>query len=154
LDFSQFIASTHKGLSRLIGEDIHLHFSAGDDLYKIKFDCSRLDQILIYLAANARDAMPQGGHPRIETCNVRHDETFTKGHIMLAPGDYVLLTVTDTGMGMDKETLAHAFEPFFATKAMSKGTGLGLHQETFYAERSGQGCAKCHPTLNLSACTA
>jgi two-component system, cell cycle sensor histidine kinase and response regulator CckA len=126
LDLNEFITSTQKGLSRLIGEDINLHFSPGVDLSKIKFDRSQLDQILINLAANARDAMPQGGHLKIETANVRLDEACRKEHYMLKPGDYVLLTVKDTGVGMDRETLSHAFEPFFTTKAIGKGTGLGL----------------------------
>jgi two-component system, cell cycle sensor histidine kinase and response regulator CckA len=126
IDLNEFIASTQKGLSRLIGEDIHLYFSPGADLYKIKFDRSQLDQILINLAANARDAMPQGGHLMIETSNVQLKEAFIKEHFMLTPGEHVLLTVTDTGVGMDEETLTHAFEPFFTTKAVGKGTGLGL----------------------------
>jgi two-component system, cell cycle sensor histidine kinase and response regulator CckA len=126
MDLNEFITGTQKGLSRLIGEDINLQFSPGADLYKIKFDRSQLDQILINLAANARDAMPQGGKLKIETSNVQIDEAFSKEHLMLTPGDYVLLTVTDSGVGMDKETLAHAFEPFFTTKAVGKGTGLGL----------------------------
>jgi two-component system, cell cycle sensor histidine kinase and response regulator CckA len=126
MDLNEFVTSTQKGLSRLIGEDINLHFSPGADLYKIKFDRSQLDQILINLAANARDAMPQGGQLKIETANIRLDEAFSKEHYMMTPGDYVLLTVKDTGVGMDRETLLHAFEPFFTTKTVGKGTGLGL----------------------------
>jgi two-component system, cell cycle sensor histidine kinase and response regulator CckA len=126
MDLNEFILSTQKGLSRLIGEDINLHFSPGENLYKIKFDRSQLDQILINLAANARDAMPQGGSLHIETSNARLDESFSRENFLLTPGDYVLLAVTDTGVGMDRETLSHAFEPFFTTKDVGKGTGLGL----------------------------
>ena len=126
LDLNEMIATTQNGLARLIGEDIDLRFSPEPDLYRIKFDHSQLDQILINLAVNARDAMPQGGRLTIETANIRIDESFRREHLGFEPGDYVLLSVSDTGMGMDKETLTHAFEPFFTTKVIGKGTGLGL----------------------------
>jgi two-component system cell cycle sensor histidine kinase/response regulator CckA len=126
LDLNELIASTKMGLARLIGEDIDLRFCPDPDLYKIKFDHSQLDQILINLAVNARDAMPQGGRLTIETSNIHLDEQFNQGHLGFESGDYVMLTVCDDGIGMDKETLSHAFEPFFTTKAVGKGTGLGL----------------------------
>jgi len=126
LDLNELIAATQKGLARLIGEDIDLRFCPNPDLYKIRFDPSQLDQILINLAVNARDAMPQGGKLTIETVNINIDESFSREHLGFIPGDYVLLTVSDSGMGMDKVTLSHAFEPFFTTKAIGKGTGLGL----------------------------
>jgi two-component system cell cycle sensor histidine kinase/response regulator CckA len=126
LDLNELIASTQQGLARLIGEDIDLRFCPATDLFKIKFDHSQLDQILINLAVNARDAMPQGGKLTIETANIRIDESFSRERLGFLPGDYVLLTVSDTGIGMDKVTLTHAFEPFFTTKAIGKGTGLGL----------------------------
>ncbi len=126
IDLNELINSIQKSLARLIGEDINLQFSPGPDLHKIKFDHSQLDQILINLAANARDAMPQGGQLIIETSNVLLDDAFCREHLGFTPGHYVLLTVTDSGIGMDRETLSHAFEPFFTTKAIGKGTGLGL----------------------------
>lgn len=126
IDLNELINSIQKNLARLIGEDIDLKFTPGPDLFKIRFDHSQLDQILINLAANARDAMPQGGRLAIETSNVFLDNTFCREHLGFAAGNYVLLTVADSGVGMDRETLAHAFEPFFTTKAIGKGTGLGL----------------------------
>jgi two-component system, cell cycle sensor histidine kinase and response regulator CckA len=126
LDLNEVIASAQKGLVRLIGEDIDLSFHPQADLYQIKFDHSQLEQILINLAVNARDAMPQGGRLTIEIANYHFDETQCRDHLKFSSGDYVLLTVSDNGMGMDEETLSHAFEPFFTTKAVGKGTGLGL----------------------------
>jgi two-component system, cell cycle sensor histidine kinase and response regulator CckA len=126
LNLNDVIASVQKGLIRLIGEDINLRFNPQTDLHKIKFDHAQLEQILINLAVNARDAMPQGGRLTIETANAHLDEAFSREHLGLLPGDYALLTVSDNGMGMDKVTLTHAFEPFFTTKAVGKGNGLGL----------------------------
>jgi len=126
IDLNELINSIQKNLARLIGEDINLRFSPGPGLCKIRFDHSQLDQILINLAANARDAMPLGGHLTIETSNVSLDDAFCREHLGFNAGTYVLLTVADSGIGMDRETLAHAFEPFFTTKAIGKGTGLGL----------------------------
>jgi two-component system, cell cycle sensor histidine kinase and response regulator CckA len=126
IDLNELIGSIQKSLARLIGEDVDLQFSPGDSLHRIKFDHSQLDQILINLVANARDAMPQGGQLKIDTSNIRLDEAFCREHLGFTPGDYVLLTIADSGIGMDRETLSHAFEPFFTTKAIGKGTGLGL----------------------------
>jgi two-component system, cell cycle sensor histidine kinase and response regulator CckA len=126
LDLNEVINTAQKGLIRLIGEDIDLRFNSQPGLHKIKFDHSQLEQILINLAVNARDAMPQGGKLVIETANISLDEAFCREHLGFLAGDYVLLSVSDNGMGMDKVTLAHAFEPFFTTKAVGKGTGLGL----------------------------
>lgn len=126
LNLNDIIRTTQKGLVRLIGEDVDLVFHPDPNLNKIKFDHSQLDQILINLAVNARDAMPRGGRLTIETTNTQVNEGFNPDHLGLAPGNFVLLSVSDTGVGMDKETLAHAFEPFFTTKAVGKGTGLGL----------------------------
>jgi two-component system, cell cycle sensor histidine kinase and response regulator CckA len=126
LDLNEVIASAQKGLVRLIGEDIELSFHPQPELHKIKFDHSQLEQILINLAVNARDAMLQGGRLSIKTANFHFHEALCRNHLGFSPGDYVLLTVSDNGMGMDEVTLAHAFEPFFTTKAVGKGTGLGL----------------------------
>jgi len=126
LDLNNLINNTKKTLSRLIGEDIELCFNPGEDLWKINFDPSQVDQILINLAVNARDAMLNGGKLTIETANVQLDEAYCREHLADTPGDYVMLSVKDSGVGMDKETLSHAFEPFFTTKEVGKGTGLGL----------------------------
>jgi two-component system cell cycle sensor histidine kinase/response regulator CckA len=126
LDLNDLIKNTQKTLSRLIGEDIELCFNPGEDLWKINFDPSQVDQILINLAVNARDAMLNGGQLTIETANVQLDEAYCREHLADTPGDYVMLSVKDSGVGMDKETLSHAFEPFFTTKEVGKGTGLGL----------------------------
>ncbi len=126
VQLNELIEGTRTTLSRLIGEDIDLRFSPGENLWKIRFDPTQIDQILINLAVNARDAMPEGGVLTIETQNVDIDESFARSQIEMLPGQYVLLAVSDKGTGMDRETLSHLFEPFFTTKEMGKGTGLGL----------------------------
>jgi signal transduction histidine kinase/CheY-like chemotaxis protein len=126
INLNKLIANTETTLARLIGEDIELRFYPGKDLWQIKFDPSQIDQILINLAVNARDAMPDGGKLTIETANVSLDEAYCQDHREFRPGHYVLLTVSDNGVGMDPETLTHIFEPFFTTKDVDKGTGLGL----------------------------
>jgi two-component system cell cycle sensor histidine kinase/response regulator CckA len=126
LRLNEIIMMMQKTLARLIGEDIDLKFYPGNDLWKIKFDPSQLEQILINLAANARDAMPEGGKLTIETANVSLDEAYCEDHIGFKPGYFTMLGVSDDGVGMDQETLAHVFEPFFTTKEFGKGTGLGL----------------------------
>ena len=126
VNLNQLVAETQKTLSRLIGEDIELRFQPGPDLWQVKVDASQVDQILMNLAVNARDAMPDGGRLMIETANVQLDEAYCRQHVGSRPGAYVLLAVSDNGVGMDRETLAHAFEPFFTTKEFGKGTGLGL----------------------------
>jgi PAS domain S-box-containing protein len=126
LDLNDLVMNTKKTLSRLIGEDIELRFIPGADLWKINFDPSQIDQILINMAVNARDAMFNGGKLTLETANVHLDEAYCRVHLASTPGDYVLLSVSDNGVGMDKEILAHVFEPFFTTKEVGKGTGLGL----------------------------
>ena len=126
LDLNDLIKNTKKTLSRLIGEDIKLCFNPGEDLWKINFDPSQVDQILINLAVNSRDAMLNGGKLTIETANVQLNEDYCREHLAETPGDYVMLSVKDSGVGMDRETLSHAFEPFFTTKEVGKGTGLGL----------------------------
>lgn len=120
------IVETQNTLGRLIGEDIDLTFRPAASLWTIEADPSQLDQILVNLAVNARDAMPSGGQLAIETANVHIDPTYCKYHLDAKPGDYVQLMVSDSGIGMDRDTLAHIFEPFFTTKGLGKGTGLGL----------------------------
>jgi two-component system, cell cycle sensor histidine kinase and response regulator CckA len=113
-------------LRRLIGENIELIMRLGEALGSVKVDPSQLEQVILNLAINARDAMPQGGQLTIETANVELDADFAQQHVEVKNGPYVLLALNDTGHGMDADTLAHIFEPFFTTKAAGKGTGLGL----------------------------
>ena len=126
LNLSEFLAETRTTLGRLIGEDVDLEVHLGADLWPVQIDPSQVDQVLMNLVVNARDAMPNGGKLTIETTNVRIEESYCRRHAGFREGDYVLLAVSDTGVGMDRETLAHVFEPFFTTKAVGKGTGLGL----------------------------
>jgi PAS domain S-box-containing protein len=126
LNLSAFLTETRNTLGRLLGEDIDLSFHLAWDLWPVRIDPSQVDQVLMNLAVNARDAMPMGGKLTIETANVEIDERYCRRHVGFRVGEYVLLTVSDTGVGMERETLAHVFEPFFTTKAMGKGTGLGL----------------------------
>nr|WP_320017532.1 ATP-binding protein [uncultured Desulfobacter sp.] len=126
LDINNHIENTLKMLGRLIGEQIEIEFNAEKEIWKILLDPSQLDQILINLAVNARDAMPNGGQLKISTANRVFDDSTMAPTKHYSPGHYVLLTVQDNGTGMDQETLSHMFEPFFTTKELGKGTGLGL----------------------------
>lgn len=126
VNLNALIIDTEKTLGRLIGEDIRLCFKPSTALWPVKADPSQIDQILINLAVNARDAMPDGGTLTIETANIQLDETYCHHNIDAKPGDYVRISVNDTGCGMDSETRKHIFEPFFTTKDVGKGTGLGL----------------------------
>jgi PAS domain S-box-containing protein len=126
LNIQSVVGEMEKILRRLIGEDVELSTSADSDLWLVKADRSQIEQVIMNLAVNARDAMPQGGRLTIEACNVELDESFGHAPAMLSPGKYVLLAVTDNGCGMNAETQAHIFEPFYTTKEKGKGTGLGL----------------------------
>ena len=126
LNVHSVASDMEKILRRLIGEDIHLETSSVPDLWLVKADRSQIEQVIMNLAVNARDAMPRGGRLTIETANVELDSAFTHHSVVLAPGQYVMLAVTDNGCGMDSKTQAHIFEPFFTTKEKGKGTGLGL----------------------------
>jgi signal transduction histidine kinase/CheY-like chemotaxis protein len=126
LDVNVIVEDVGKFLKRLIPEDVELIFQTDDALGRVKADASQLEQVLLNLTVNARDAMPQGGKLTIETRNVTVDEELALARPSVPPGDYVKLSVSDTGTGMDAETKAHIFEPFFTTKEPGKGTGLGL----------------------------
>ena len=126
IDLCDLVASTQKALARLIGEDIDLRVISGENVGTIKIDPSQVEQILINLAVNSRDAMPQGGKLMIEIVNATLDEAYCQTHIGATPGNYVRMSVSDNGSGMDKETITQIFEPFFTTKEAGKGTGLGL----------------------------
>jgi two-component system, cell cycle sensor histidine kinase and response regulator CckA len=126
LDLGEIVEEMGKLLPRLIGEDIELSIRAQTDLGKIRADASQIEQVIMNLAVNARDAMPTGGRLIIETANADLDANYTAKHPMTAPGPYVMLSVTDSGSGMDETTKAHIFEPFFTTKEKGKGTGLVL----------------------------
>ena len=126
LDLNDTVAGTLKMLRRLIGEDIDLVWMPGAGLWPVKVDPSQIDQILANLCVNARDAIAGVGQVTIETANRALDDAEARNHPECVPGDYVLLSVSDTGKGMDQETRAHLFEPFFTTKEIGKGTGLGL----------------------------
>ena len=126
LQLNSVVSNLTKMLRRLIGEDIELSVSLAADLERVRIDPRQVEQILMNLSVNARDAMPHGGHVTVETANATIDEHFARFTPGLAPGRYVLLAVTDSGLGMDENTRSRIFEPFFTTKDPGKGTGLGL----------------------------
>ena len=126
LNLNDIVGDMIKLLKRLIGEDVQLVTKAGVNLKQIKADPGQLEQVLVNLVVNARDAMPRGGTVTIETANIVLDGTYASRHVGVTPGEYVMLAVSDTGVGMDHETQSHIFEPFFTTKEKGKGTGLGL----------------------------
>jgi PAS domain S-box-containing protein len=126
LDLNETMEGMLKMLQRLIGEDIDFVWAPGADLWPVKIDPSQLDQILANLCVNARDAIAGGGKLTVETKNVTFDSEYCAVHLDTIPGEYVLLSVSDDGSGMDQEILTKLFEPFFTTKETGKGTGLGL----------------------------
>jgi two-component system, cell cycle sensor histidine kinase and response regulator CckA len=123
---NSLVSETHRLLARSIGEHIELELHLAEGIPAVSADYGQLEQVLVNLVVNARDAMPQGGVLTIETSATELDENLCELHPGLEPGHYIELTVSDTGMGMSKEVTAHVFEPFFTTKRSGEGTGLGL----------------------------
>jgi len=136
LDLNGVVTENFKMLTRMIGEDIDLVMVPGADLGAVRADAGQIEQVIMNLAVNARDAMPSGGKLTLETSNVSLDEDYARFHAPLQPGNYVMLAISDTGAGMDAETQSHIFEPFFTTKG-TKGTGLGLSTVYGIVKQSG-----------------
>lgn len=126
IDLNEALLDTGKMLCRLIGEGIELVTLPGEGLGRVKVDPGQIEQVIVNLVLNACDAMPKGGKLTLETANVNLDNEYARRHLTVTPGEYVMLAVSDTGLGMTEEVKAHLFEPFFTTKGVGKGTGLGL----------------------------
>ena len=136
VDCNAMLAGLDDLLTRTLGENVKLDTVMGADLWRAKADANQLENVVVNLAVNARDAMPAGGRLTIETANADLDDDHAR-EVEIAPGEYVMLTVTDTGTGMTPEVMARAFDPFFTTKSVGKGTGLGLSQVFGFVRQSG-----------------
>ncbi len=126
VDLNEQTKTMERLLTRIIGEDIDLMFVQKPGLWPVYMDPAQVDQILANLAVNSRDAMPDGGKLTVETSNITLGKNYGEEQLGFSPGDFVMLAVSDTGCGIDRETMEHVFEPFFTTKPEGKGTGLGL----------------------------
>ncbi|MGB8732040.1 MAG: ATP-binding protein, partial [Candidatus Sulfotelmatobacter sp.] len=130
LDLNTVIENLNQMLLRTIGEDIALVFKPGIELWQIKADLGQIEQVLMNLIVNARDAMPKGGTIIIETSNVHLDDEYVHSHFSVPPGQYVMLQVSDSGIGMDEQTASRVFEPFFTLRRRDKGRGWGCRRYT------------------------
>jgi PAS domain S-box-containing protein len=137
LDADRLVAGMSDLINRALGETVKLEIVSSPGLWRIEADPNQLEAAILNLAVNARDAMPRGGTLTVETANARLDEAYAAEHAEVAPGQYVVIAVTDTGVGMSKETAARVFEPFFTTKEVGRGTGLGLSQVYGFTKQSG-----------------
>ena len=137
VDLSEVLANMEKMLQRILGEDVELVVVPPQSSDRVKVDPSNIEQVILNLVVNARDAMPTGGKLTIETANVVLDEEYALSHLPAKAGPHVMLAISDTGVGMDRETQARIFEPFFTTKALGKGTGLGLSTVFGIVQQSG-----------------
>jgi PAS domain S-box-containing protein len=137
IDVNSLVGGMSDLLNRSLGETISVETVRGAGLWKIEADPNALESAILNLAVNARDAMPEGGRLTIETMNAHIDEAYARVHAEVVPGQYVLISISDTGVGMDADTSSRAFEPFFTTKPVGQGTGLGLSQVYGFAKQSG-----------------
>ncbi|HEY0011608.1 MAG TPA: PAS domain S-box protein [Allosphingosinicella sp.] len=137
VDVNRIMSGMSELLDRALGETVSLEVVAAAGVWRVEVDPNQLESAILNLAVNARDAMPEGGKLTVETSNCRIDESYAAGHADVAPGQYVLIAVTDTGTGMTPDVVAKAWDPFFSTKEVGKGTGLGLSQVYGYVKQSG-----------------
>jgi PAS domain S-box-containing protein len=137
IDLNAIVLGLDKLLGRLMGEHIEMVTCCSANVGNVKADPAQIEQVIMNLVVNARDAMPKGGRLTVETSNVELDATYARDHVTVKPGPYVMLAVSDTGIGMSPETVAHIFEPFFTTKESGQGTGLGLSTVYGIVKQSG-----------------
>jgi CheY-like chemotaxis protein len=137
IDINTLVHEMSELLHRTLGETVAVETVRGDGLWRVEADANELEAAILNLADNARDAMAEGGRLTIETANAPIDDDYAASHAGLIPGQYVVVSVSDTGTGMDANTVAKAFEPFFTTKPVGKGTGLGLSQVYGFVKQSG-----------------